>query len=717
MDLSMKIKRYRNWPILLKIMSIPVLSLLLIVLGTKLVIVPRIEAWLMEQEKLKVQSVVEVAYQQVAQGALAVSQRNISVEEAQKEVVYRIKELRYAGKEYFWINDLSPRMIMHPTKPELDGTDLTDYKDPNGKHLFKEFARVCETKGEGFVDYMWPKPNETEPSPKISYVKLYEPWGWIIGSGLYVDAFQAKVKDLHNFILAASLIASLLLVILAWSVGRGIKRSIGQGCTFAAAVASGDLTRTLNINREDETGTLGSSLNSMVNGLRSMIGRVTLTVGELTISAEEIAGASRKMVMSAEQQTADVAEVSDASAHIHELTDKVATDVDGLTSLAAESSSAVTELAASIESVAGNMESLAASVDGIGISITQMTDSIRNIDTGVQALTDTSVTTASSVFEFDASIRQIEAYAKESAAISGEVRNDAEIGRKAVEETIAGINGITEASRVAADAIDALSVKAESIGSIVTVIDEIARQTNLLALNASIIAAQTGEHGKGFGVVAAEIKQLAERTTMSTREIAEAINGVQSETNRAVDAIALAEESIKAGETLSLQARGALGKIVQGVERTAVQLAEIARATREQALGSDQIRNAMEHVTAMANSIAGTTFEQRKVSELIYGEVGRVRAFSSEVMLSMKEQARVGDMISHMTRQVSESSSAIREACIEQTSGSLRIKRMVHSISTSTRAVLEETKVVDKGVSNMGSNTELLQKEVAVFNL
>ncbi|WP_243688164.1 hypothetical protein [Geotalea toluenoxydans] len=88
-----------------------------------------------------------------------------------------------------------------------------------------------------------------------------------------------------------------------------------------------------------------------------------------------------------------------------------------------------------------------------------------------------------------------------------------------------------------------------------------------------------------------------------------------------MDAIALAEESIKAGETLSLQARGALGKIVQGVERTAVQLAEIARATREQALGSDQIRNAMEHVTAMANSIAGTTFEQRKVSELIHGEV------------------------------------------------------------------------------------------------
>jgi methyl-accepting chemotaxis protein len=713
----MKIKRYRNWPILLKIMSIPILSLLLIVLGTQLVIVPRIESWLMEQEKLKVQSVVEIAYQQIIQGALAVEQRKLTVEEAQKEVVARVKELRYAGKEYFWINDLSPRMIMHPTKPELDGTDLTDYKDPSGKRLFKEFVAVCQGKGEGFVEYMWPKPNETTPSPKISFVKLYEPWGWIIGSGLYVDAFQAKVANLHRFIMAASLFVSLLLVFLAWSVGRGIKRSLGLGCSFAAAVASGDLTGTVSIKREDETGSLGSSLNSMVNGLRSMIGRVIVTAGELTRSAEEIAGASRKMVSSAEQQMADVAEVSAASVHIHQLTGKVSTDVDGLHDLASESSSAVTELAASIDSVAGNMESLAASVDGISVSINQMTESIRNIDGGVQTLTDTAAATAASVHEFDASIRQIEVYAKESAAISGEVRNDAETGRKAVEETIAGINGITAASRVAADAIGALSLKAENIGSIVTVIDEIARQTNLLALNASIIAAQTGEHGKGFGVVAAEIKQLAERTTQSTREIAEAISGVQTETGKAVDAIALAEDSIKTGHSLSLEARGALGQIVGGVERTAVQLAEIARATREQAVGSDQIRSAMEHVTAMANSIAGTTFEQRKVSELIYSEVGRVREFSSEVMLSMKEQAKVGDMISHMTRQVSESCSAIREACMEQAGGSLRIKQMVISIQSSTAAVLDETKVVDKGLTVLGANTASLQQEMSAFNL
>src|SRR5690606_17952817 len=91
------------------------------------------------------------------------------------------------GEEYFWINDMHPTMIMHPFKPELDGTDLTDDADPDGKHLFVEFVKAVEAAGAGFVDYQWPKPGADAPQPKISYVAGYEPWGWVIGSGVYVD--------------------------------------------------------------------------------------------------------------------------------------------------------------------------------------------------------------------------------------------------------------------------------------------------------------------------------------------------------------------------------------------------------------------------------------------------------------------------------------------------------------------------------------------------
>ena len=710
-------KRFRDWPIFHKIMIIPLISLLLIIAGTELIILPRFESWLLEQEKVKVSTVVEIAYQQIAEGAQTAEEKHLPLEAAQKEVMGRIKQLRYAGSEYFWINDLTPRMVMHPTNPQLDGTDLSDYKDPNGKHLFQEIVKVCTQKGEGFVAYMWPKPGATKPSPKISYVKLYKPWGWIVGSGLYVDTFESRLAVLHRSILTASLLISFALILLAWLIGRGVKRSIIEGCAFASEIASGDLSRTLAITSADEIGVLDNSLNAMVTDLRSMIGRIMATARELAENSAEIAKASYAMVLAAEQQTAGVSETSAATREINLQIGKVTSDVEGLSSSAAESSSSVLELSASIEEVARNMGNLALSVDGISRSITRMSESIMQIDASVQALKDTASTTASSVLEFDTSIRQIETYTKECAEISDMVRSDAETGKKAVEETIAGIDVIMNASRSTAVAVTSLSGKARSIGSIVTVIEELAQQTNLLSLNASIIAAQAGEHGRGFAIVAGEIKQLAARTAHATNEIAETIKGVQSESDRAVNSISAVEESVKAGGQLSRKAGFALGKIVEGVDQTARQMAEIARATKEQALGSKLIRTAMEQVSGMSNTIADTTHQQRQGSGMIHDEVVRLRDITSSVMRSMEEQTRAGNQISQMTQHVSDSSSRIQRACIDQTHGSQRIQKAVESIQLSASSVLKEIRIVDEGVAKLGDNAQSLQKEMANFKV
>jgi methyl-accepting chemotaxis protein len=708
-------KRFRDWPIFRKIMIIPIISLLLTVAGTELVILPRFESWLLEQEKLKVSNVVEIAFQQISDTARYSEEHHIPLAEAQKEVMSKIKQLRYGGNEYFWLNDLTPRMVMHPTNPQLDGTDLTNYKDANGKLLFRAFVNICREKGEGFVSYMWPKPGETKPSPKISYVKLYKPWGWIIGSGLYVDAFKSRLEVLHGTILGAALLLSLVLILLAWSIGRGVKRSIDEGCMFAKEIASGDLTRNLVITRIDEIGVLGSSLNAMANDLRSMIGRITVTAGDLAATSTEIAHASHVMVSSAEQQSADVRETSAASRDIGRQIERVINDVEGLNVSAAESSSSVLELSASIEEVAQNMGNLALSVDEISSSVTQMIESIRQIDVSVHSLKDTSTTTASSVLEFDTSIRQIDAYAKESTTISDRVLSDAETGRKAVDETITGIEVIMAASKTTAAAVASLSEKVQDIGSIITVIESLAQQTNLLSLNASIIAAQAGEHGKGFAVVAGEIKQLAGRTTSSTHEIAEKIKGIQGESDRAVKAIANAEESVHAGEHLSRKAGDALEKIVEGVEQSARQMTEIARATREQALGSKIIREAMEQVSSKSNAIAETTHQQRKGSDLIDAEVRKLREVTSLVMKSMKEQTIAGDQIRDMAQNVSDSSSSIRQACIDQTHGSVRIQKAVESIQQSAAHVMTEIKIVDEGVSKLDANAKSLQQEMASF--
>ena len=129
--------------------------------------------------------------------------KNIADKETrQMQAMKMIKNMRYGPemKDYFWINDTQPKMIMHPYQPQLDGKDLNDYADPNGKRLFVEFVKTCRAKGAGFVDYFWAKYGGTKPVPKISYVKIYRPWGWIVGSGVYLDdTNQALLSRAEDF--------------------------------------------------------------------------------------------------------------------------------------------------------------------------------------------------------------------------------------------------------------------------------------------------------------------------------------------------------------------------------------------------------------------------------------------------------------------------------------------------------------------------------------
>ncbi|MBW1781083.1 MAG: cache domain-containing protein [Deltaproteobacteria bacterium] len=150
--------------------------------------------------------------------------------EAQKSALEAVKALRYGKKDYFWINDLEPRMVMHPFKPELDGKDLSAFKDPNGKYVFVEMANVCKRDGGGFVEYYWPKPGSKEPVAKISYVQAFPKWQWIVGTGIYVDdlvgaerQFDAKMTVIFIVVAIAAIAGIILSIVLIRLIGRPIK--------------------------------------------------------------------------------------------------------------------------------------------------------------------------------------------------------------------------------------------------------------------------------------------------------------------------------------------------------------------------------------------------------------------------------------------------------------------------------------------------------------
>lgn len=184
------------------------------------------ESRLMEEKRTATKHVVDVAYSLLEKHTKMVQEGAVTEDVAKRLALDHIRALRYRENDYFWINDLKPAMVMHPIKPELDGKDLSDYKDPNGKHLFVEFVKVCREQGAGFVDYLWPKPGFEKPVPKVSYVKLFQPWGWIVGSGIYVDDVKAqahRTRMVFGGIAGGMLILGLLVT---WGIVRSITRPI-----------------------------------------------------------------------------------------------------------------------------------------------------------------------------------------------------------------------------------------------------------------------------------------------------------------------------------------------------------------------------------------------------------------------------------------------------------------------------------------------------------
>ena len=146
---------------------------------------------LIQQKQIELQHLGEVALGIVKEEHAAAQKGDVSAADAQKRAMARVAALRYGSNDYCWINDMHPKMVMHPIKPEMNGNDLSAYKDPNGKLLFVDFVDTVRKSGAGFVPYEWPKPGFEKPQPKLSYVVGFAPWNWVIGTGVYIDDLNA----------------------------------------------------------------------------------------------------------------------------------------------------------------------------------------------------------------------------------------------------------------------------------------------------------------------------------------------------------------------------------------------------------------------------------------------------------------------------------------------------------------------------------------------
>jgi methyl-accepting chemotaxis protein len=230
----------------------------------------------------------------------------LKADEARAKALEEIKAIRYDGNEYVWINDMAPKMVMHPIKPELDGKDLADFKDPNGKRLFMEFVDTVRKSGSGYVDYLWPKPGHADPEPKRSFVTSFAPWGWVIGSGVYVDAVRAAAL---KFALASVVVGLLVgggVFAFVFLLARSMQQRLSEVNRALQAMAAGDLSTAINPGRQDEIGQVMTSVVATRDSLTKMVSQVRRTTDSITTASNEIAAGNSDLSSRTEQQASSL---------------------------------------------------------------------------------------------------------------------------------------------------------------------------------------------------------------------------------------------------------------------------------------------------------------------------------------------------------------------------------------------------------------------------
>ncbi len=295
----------RNLPISRRLWLILLSSFLMLLALTGLML-KQIHHDLYQAKALKTHHVVEAAMG-VIKHFQGLESTGMSRADAQKQAMEVIRGLRYGKNEYFWINDMTPTMVMHPTNPKLEGQNLSGLKDPDGKFLFNDMVAIARKQGSGQVDYRWPKPGSEDPVPKISYVELFQPWGWILGSGIYVDDVQVEFREQALRASAILIVIALLLAALVTLINRSIARPLDEAVGAMANIASGeaDLTRSLDNQGHDELTALGSHFNAFTGKLRSVVGQSLQAAGELDQASQslgEIAGQAQQHSQQQSQQ-------------------------------------------------------------------------------------------------------------------------------------------------------------------------------------------------------------------------------------------------------------------------------------------------------------------------------------------------------------------------------------------------------------------------------
>jgi methyl-accepting chemotaxis protein len=485
----------------------------------------------------------------------------------------------------------------------------------------------------------------------------------------------------------------------------------------AGRIASGDLTRGEVRESEDELGDLARSFEEMTDFLRTTVGRVAAAAERVDAEATAIATVGSSVASATGDQVQGIKRASGSMAAINAQVAGIADSAQVLNGNVEEASSSILELGAAGEELNQTASSLTNQINNVSGSIEEMIRSARQVSENTEGLASAVAETSVSMSQMAESMQHVDDAATETASLSSQVVSLADGGRERVQQTITGMDAIREATSSADTVIRGLGERVQEIGAIVDVIDDVADETNLLALNAAIIAAQAGEQGRAFSVVADEIKDLADRVLASTREISALVRSVQAESSNAVEAIERGTESVQGGVDLAAEAGVSLEEITRAARASGVRIEEIVQAVREQTKAAGRVSDLMSQVNRSVEEIRSGGQEQERGNEIVMRGAVVMRDVAHQTHRTTEEQARGAVRIRDSIESVREAVDKIHAALQEQSEACRQAVSFLETVYERTRSNEESSRRMSEATQGLQQQADALREDVGRFKL